>query len=52
MKWKDKESHRRTRNVMEGRRMSFPIIYQVRKVIGGIVQSAMWVCVVGYVSGL
>ena len=40
---------------MEGRRMSFPIIRftcQVRKVIGGIVQSAMLVCAVGYVSGL
>ena len=40
---------------MKGHRRSFPIIrltFQVRKVMGGIVQSAMLVCAVSYVGGL
>ena len=44
--WKILEGHGRSRNVMEGHRRSFPIIrlsFQVRKVSGGGVQSAMLV---------
>ena len=47
--------HLRSRKFMKGHRRSFPIIrltFQVRKVMGGIVQSAMLVCAVSYVGGL
>ena len=52
--WKVLEGHGRSRNVMEGHRKSFPIIrlsFQVRKVMGVIVQLAMLVCAGGYVGG-
>ena len=42
--WKVMEGQGMSRNVMKGHRRSFPIIrlsFQVRKVMGGIVQSAM-----------
>ena len=51
--WRVMKCQGMSRNVIEGHRRSFPIIrlsFQVRKVMGGIVQSAMLVCAVSYVG--